>query len=63
MVVYDRNAEAITELAKEGSEAADSLEDMRAKFDFPASFWVILPAGGPTDDTIEAPSGLCGTAM
>jgi hypothetical protein len=30
-VVYDRHAEAIAELAKEGSVAADSLEDMRAE--------------------------------
>jgi 6-phosphogluconate dehydrogenase len=59
-VVYDRHAEAIAELAKEGSVSADSLDDMRAKLDSPAIFWVMLPAGGPTDNTIEALSGLCG---
>ena len=54
IVAYDRNADAVQALAKDGAEAANSLDDMRAKLDSPAIWWVMLPAGGPTEDTIGA---------
>ena len=57
-VVWDRNEEAIAALAAEGAIAATSFEDMHAKLDQPAVFWVMLPAGKPTHDTIEALSAL-----
>jgi 6-phosphogluconate dehydrogenase len=59
MVVFDRNEEAVQTLAGEGAIAASSLDDMRARLDDPAIFWVMLPAGKPTDDTIEALSAAC----
>ncbi|MGY2876949.1 6-phosphogluconate dehydrogenase [Marmoricola sp. URHA0025 HA25] len=37
-----------------------SLEDMVAKLDSPKVVWVMVPAGGPTDDTIVALSELLG---
>jgi 6-phosphogluconate dehydrogenase len=52
LVVYDRNAEAVDGLAKEGAIAATGLEDVKAKLATPAVFWVMLPAGGPTESTI-----------
>ena len=58
-VVYDRDEKAIAELVADGATGATSLEDMRAKLARPAIFWVMLPAGAPTDDTIDALAGHC----
>jgi 6-phosphogluconate dehydrogenase len=60
IVAYDRDQQAVATLAGEGAIGASSLEDMHAKLDDPAIFWVMLPAGKPTDDTIEALSAICG---
>ena len=60
VVGYDRGAEAVAALVADGAEAATSLEDMKAKLDTPAIFWVMLPAGDPTETTINALADLCG---
>ena len=60
MVVYDRNQPAIDALVAEGAIGAASLEDMRDKLDDPAIFWVMLPAGDPTEQTIDALTALSG---
>ena len=54
MVVFDRNQASVDALAGEGAVAAASLEDMRDKLETPAIFWVMLPAGDPTESTIDA---------
>jgi len=53
IVAYDRDADAVAALAGEGAEPATSLDDMRAKLDTPAIWWVMLPAGTITEQTIE----------
>ena len=53
VVVFDMNANAVQALADGGAAAATSLEDMAAKLDSPAIYWVMLPAGVPTETTIE----------
>jgi 6-phosphogluconate dehydrogenase len=53
-VVYDVNADAISELAGEGATGADSLEDMASKMDAPRSVWVMVPAGEITEKTVNA---------
>jgi len=53
-VVYDRAADAVADVVKDGAVGADGLDDLRAKLDKPAIYWVMLPAGGPTEDTIAA---------
>ena len=53
VVAYDRNQEAVAEVVQDGAIAADSLSDMGANLDSPAIFWVMLPAGPPTESTIE----------
>jgi 6-phosphogluconate dehydrogenase len=58
-VVYDRAPEAVKEIVADGGIGAVSLEDMAGKLDSPRIFWVMLPAGGPTETTIEALTGLC----
>jgi 6-phosphogluconate dehydrogenase len=57
-VVYDRDPKPGEALAKEGATAATSLQDMVAKLAAPRAIWVMLPAGGPTESTIETLSGL-----
>lgn len=52
VVAWDRSEEAVAALAKDGAEAATSLEDMAGKLDSPAIWWVMLPAGDPTETTI-----------
>ncbi|PAX07972.1 phosphogluconate dehydrogenase (NAD(+)-dependent, decarboxylating) [Sphingomonas lenta] len=60
VIVYDRNQPLIDALAGEGAEPAGSLDDMRGKLDHPAIFWVMLPAGAPTEETVIALSEHCG---
>jgi len=52
IVGYDRNEPAVTNLASEGAVGASSLEDVVSKLESPRIFWVMLPAGPPTEDTI-----------
>ncbi|MDB5678400.1 phosphogluconate dehydrogenase (NAD(+)-dependent, decarboxylating) [Sphingomonas bacterium] len=58
-VVYDRAPETVKELVGDGAIGAGSLDEMKAKLDGQAIFWVMLPAGDPTDQTIETLSGMC----
>ena len=58
VVVYDRNAQAIADVVKDGAVAADGLEQLGAKLGSPAIFWVMLPAGPPTESTIEGLAGI-----
>ena len=57
-VVYDRNQPLIDALVKDGAVGASSLEDIKGKLEKPAIFWVMLPAGPPTEDTIAALGGI-----
>ncbi|HWU74591.1 MAG TPA: decarboxylating 6-phosphogluconate dehydrogenase [Sphingomonas sp.] len=58
-VVYDRAPEAVKEIVADGGIGAGSLEELAGKLDSPRVFWVMLPAGAPTESTIEALTGLC----
>jgi len=44
-VVYDRNADAVKELAGEGAQGAATLEDFVAKLQPPRAVWLMVPAG------------------
>ncbi|MDE3176561.1 MAG: decarboxylating 6-phosphogluconate dehydrogenase [Pseudomonadota bacterium] len=57
-VVYDRDPKPGEALAREGATAASSLEALVAKLDAPRAVWVMLPAGAPTESTIDALTGL-----
>ncbi|HEY0792859.1 MAG TPA: decarboxylating 6-phosphogluconate dehydrogenase [Chthoniobacterales bacterium] len=58
VVVYDRSAEAVSALAQEGFGGAGSLEALAQKLTPPRAVWVMVPAGGPTEQTVEALKGL-----
>ena len=59
VVAFDRNADTVAELAKDGGIAAGALEELQAKLASPAIYWIMLPAGAPTDETIETLSAHC----
>jgi 6-phosphogluconate dehydrogenase len=53
-VVFDSNAKARGELAKDGAAAALSLEEMvNVLNEEPRAVWVMLPAGKATEETVE----------
>ena len=53
-VVYDRSADSVAESVKAGAEGASDLTDLVGKLDAPRAVWVMLPAGGPTEETVSA---------
>ncbi|MDH0744891.1 decarboxylating 6-phosphogluconate dehydrogenase [Pseudomonas sp. GD03842] len=52
-VVYDRDEQSRAVLANEGSTPADDLKSLVAALEKPRAVWVMLPAGAPTEDTIN----------
>lgn len=53
IVAFDRNPPVVAKLVGEGATAAASLEEVADKLESPRIFWVMLPAGPPTEATIE----------
>ena len=53
-VVYDRGADVVAAYAKEGATPAKSLEDLASKLQKPRAVWIMVPAGGPTESTVQA---------
>ena len=58
IVAYDRGDKAVAAVVADGAIAATSLEDVAAKLTGPRIFWVMLPAGPPTEETIDTLIGL-----
>src|SRR6185312_14327624 len=54
IVAYDRNQDSVRELAGEGATGVASLAEVVAATDVPRIFWVMLPAGAPTEETIAS---------
>ena len=54
IIAFDHNQRAIDSLAQEGATTAISLQDAATKLSRPRIFWIMLPAGAPTESTIEA---------
>jgi 6-phosphogluconate dehydrogenase len=59
VVVWDRDESAVATLAEEGAVPATSLADAVSQMESPRIFWVMLPAGDPTEQTIESLMTLC----
>jgi len=57
-IVWDRDAAAIASLAADGATPATSLADLADKLGNGAIFWVMLPAGDPTETTVDEISRL-----
>ena len=52
--VYDRDPAPGKALGAEGAHVAGSLADLVASLKAPRAIWVMLPAGAPTEQTIDA---------
>src|SRR5690349_12008500 len=58
VVGFDRDSESVGKLSQEGATGAASLEEVVSKLEAPRIFWVMLPAGGPTEETVAALTAL-----
>jgi 6-phosphogluconate dehydrogenase len=54
VVVYDHHAEHIAKYVGLGAKAAGDLRDLTSKLAAPRIVWIMVPAGKPVDDTIDA---------
>jgi len=54
LVVSDLSPEAVKQLAGEGADGSSSLDDLVSKLKPPRAAWVMVPAGGPTEKTVQA---------
>jgi 6-phosphogluconate dehydrogenase len=54
VVVYDRSPEAVKTSAALGATSAGDPRDLVGKLTAPRAIWIMVPAGQPVDDTIEA---------
>jgi len=53
-VVSDLSPQNVAELAKEGATGSASLDDFVAKLAKPRAAWIMVPAGDPTEQTVNA---------
>ncbi len=53
-VVYDRGTDVVAAFAREGTAGAKSLEELVSKLQKPRAVWIMVPAGGPTEDTVQS---------
>ncbi|MDV2502946.1 MAG: decarboxylating 6-phosphogluconate dehydrogenase [bacterium] len=54
VVGYDRSPEPIQRVVEKGAVGADSLEALVETMSGPRAVWLMVPAGPPVDETIEA---------
>ena len=57
IVVSDLSQDAVKQLAAEGATASTSLEDLIAKLSPPRAVWIMIPAGTPTEQTVQHLAG------
>jgi 6-phosphogluconate dehydrogenase len=57
VVGYDRSADAVKQIASEGAKGVDSIGAMVAALAKPRAVWVMVPAGAPTESTVEELAG------
>ncbi len=53
VVAFDRSAELVTKSEAVGCQGATTLEDMVSKLKAPRVVWVMVPSGGPTEDSVQ----------
>src|SRR5215472_14781780 len=53
-VVSDLSPQNVAELSKEGATGSASLDDFVAKLVKPRAAWIMVPAGEPTEQTVNA---------
>ena len=53
VVGWDRSAEAVTTLASHRGVGASSIEDLARRLERPRAVWIMVPAGAPTEQTVN----------
>ena len=53
VVAYDPRAEAVEAVARQGADGASSISDLAGRLSEPRAAWVMVPAGEPTESTIN----------
>jgi 6-phosphogluconate dehydrogenase len=54
VVAFDFSPEAVAKAEEVGAAGADGLKDLVAKLDAPRNVWIMVPAGKPTQETVDA---------
>jgi 6-phosphogluconate dehydrogenase len=54
VVAFDFNADAVSEAEGRGARGVSSLEDLVAALEAPRTVWIMVPAGSPTQQTVDA---------
>jgi len=57
-VVFDFNEEAVGEAEGHGAAGSSSLEELVSQLEAPRAVWIMVPAGDPTQKTVEQLGGL-----
>src|SRR3989442_4912117 len=52
-VVFDFSEDAVSEAEGHGATGAGSLEELVSKLDAPRAVWIMVPAGEPTQQTVD----------
>jgi 6-phosphogluconate dehydrogenase len=60
VVAFDFNAEAVGNAEGVGATGAGSLEDLVSKLQSPRNVWIMVPAGDPTQQTVDKLAELLG---
>lgn len=60
VAAYDRSPAKVKEIAGYGARGASSLEELVRGLSAPRAVWIMVPAGKPVDDTIDALKMLLG---
>src|SRR6478752_4453188 len=58
VVAFDFSADAVKAAEEHGASGSDSLEDLVSKLSPPRAVWIMVPAGKPTEDTIDKLLGM-----
>src|SRR5438128_10610098 len=53
VVAFDFSEEAVGTAEGHGARGASSLEDLVSKLDAPRTVWIMVPAGDPTQETVD----------
>src|SRR5580765_3101583 len=53
VVAFDFSSEAVEKAEGVGAGGAESLEDLVAKLEAPRNVWIMVPAGDPTQQTVD----------
>jgi 6-phosphogluconate dehydrogenase len=57
-VVYARSESSVKMAEGYGADGASSLDDLVSKLERPRSIWIMIPAGDPTEQTVQTLAGL-----